>query len=34
MEALDRPIALERGHGLLQASALRHAGHAIESGER
>lgn len=34
IEALGRPFALPRGHGLLQASALRHAGHAISSGER
>ena len=34
IEALDTPFALPRGHALLQASALRHAGHAITSGER
>ena len=34
MEDLDQAFVCERGHALLQASALRHAGHRIESGER
>lgn len=34
IEALDDAFAPPRGHALLQASALRHSGHTIESGER
>ena len=34
VEALGSSFSLPRGHALLQASALRHAGHFIESGER
>ena len=34
IEALDRAFAPDMGCGVLQASALRHAGHTIDSGER
>ena len=34
MESLGYAVVLPRGHALMQASALRHAGHAIESGQR
>ena len=34
MEALGAALAPPRGHAVLQASALRHAGHRIDSGER
>eukprot|EP00908_Phaeocystis_cordata_P016516 Transcript_27775.p1 GENE.Transcript_27775~~Transcript_27775.p1 ORF type:complete len:294 (+),score=72.44 Transcript_27775:208-1089(+) len=34
IEDLGLACAPPRGHGVMQASALRHAGHAIESGER
>ena len=34
LEDLGEALAPPRGHALLQASALRHAGHVIDSGER
>lgn len=34
IEALGHSFAPDRGHALLAASALRHAGHTIEAGER
>jgi len=34
MEPLDCALAPPRGHAVLQASAIRHAGHAISAGER
>jgi len=34
LEALGTALTPQRGHALLQASALRHAGHFIDSGER
>jgi len=34
MEDLGQALAPPRGHALLQASALRHAGHVIETGQR
>lgn len=34
IEALGRSMAPERGHALVAASALRHAGHMIDAGER
>ena len=34
LEALDAALAPPQGHAVVQASALRHAGHMIESGER
>ena len=34
MEALGTALTPERGCALLQASALRHAGHMITAGER
>ena len=34
LEALDAALAPPMGHAVLQASALRHAGHFIDSGER
>jgi len=34
LEAIGQALTPNQGHALLQASALRHAGHKIESGER
>ena len=34
LEALDAALAPPRGHAVVQASALRHAGHFIDAGER
>jgi len=34
IEALGQAFAPDRGHALVAASALRHAGHTIEAGER